>query len=142
LIRFPVPVSELLHGLPLRPPAVWIDSVTWVTKDEGECIVLPTQTRALPNRPAEFLECLAQASGFVSVCHVLLGYSPQRSQAARAYLVGVSDMTFDRPEGNEYLRIVVRRTHDLPPLSLVEGIVFCSAGKQVAQGTLKLYADS
>jgi hypothetical protein len=84
---------------------------------------------------------MVQASGFVVVCQILLGYAPERNQASRAYLVGATNMKFDRPDGQEYLRIVVRRTHDLPPLSLVEGVVFDSCGKRVAEGTLKLYAE-
>jgi predicted hotdog family 3-hydroxylacyl-ACP dehydratase len=152
---YPVSTQELLNWLPHRTPAVWIDEVSWIRpaedEVEGECRVCfqPDANYADANgqpRDSSFIEWIAQSYGFVRACHMLsalikINKKPEKTFLAQIRdfeLIGDHDST--RMTAGDWLRIHVKRTHQIGPLALVVGTVISPRGDILAQAKLKLYA--
>jgi predicted hotdog family 3-hydroxylacyl-ACP dehydratase len=146
-MNFPVAVEQLENWLPHRAPAVWIDEVSWVKADEGECRV---RLKADANymdptgnpRDSSFVEWMAQAYGYVGACQIITGLVSAERPPSRTFLAHVRD--FERSTASvqpeDVLQIHVRKTHQLGPLLLIEGKV-TQGDRALAQAKLKLFAE-
>lgn len=146
MIKFPVRVQDIMDFVPHRPPMVWIDAVTEVDTTGGICLVEVKEAPYLNNgriRPSSFIEFIGQSYGYVSACQNKVFPDHQRKKPEVAYLCGIKDFEIsDVKIGiGEKLRVVVKKTHELGPITLVEGKVFTEAGQVIASGQIKLYAQ-
>jgi predicted hotdog family 3-hydroxylacyl-ACP dehydratase len=88
-------VKEIEKYLPHRPPMVWIDEVTSFSERAGECRLklradgLYMDENGL--RPSSCLEFIAQAYGFISVCHHIYILDPNSKPLSKAFLASVKD---------------------------------------------------
>ena len=75
---------------------VWIDEVTGYSEKAGECRVrLKTDGFYMAPggrlRPTSCLEFIAQAYGFISVCHHIFILNPDSKPLSKAFLASVKD---------------------------------------------------
>lgn len=147
VIRFPLATSELSEWIPHRQPMVWVDEVSWVTSDEGECIAEVKKTAHYMStqglRQSTLLEWMAQSFAFVSVSQALSGFVPMEEMPEKAYLVAVRGLKFPAtlPKSGEKVKIWVGKPRCLGPLSLFEAKISNSAGVVVTQAQLKVYVE-
>jgi predicted hotdog family 3-hydroxylacyl-ACP dehydratase len=146
-----VKVETLKEFLPHRPPAIWIDEVTSFGANDGECKVVLRPDRPYVTdgfvRNSSFVEWIAQSYGYISACRMLAGLpnSQINQQVQSAYLVGIREFKILgqplRVLGGETLRILVKKTHEIGPLILVEGSVIDGSARLHCKGQLKLFAQ-
>jgi hypothetical protein len=151
-LNFPVSTQQLSDWLPHRGKAVWVDEVTRVGIDEGECRV-----RLRPDanyadgrgaiRDSSFVEWMAQAYGYVCACQAVSGIVKLAQKPKKAFLVQISDFELS-PEANgvrildgDWISVQVKKTHQLGPITLIEGVVLSSKELILARAKLKLFAE-
>lgn len=151
-LKLPIATSELLQYLPHRPPAVWVDEVVSVKKNEGECRVkLSADASYVGNdgkvRPSSYIEWMAQAYGYVGASQILMGIEKTAKPATKAFLVQIKDYWLsDLAQNlliseNTFLTIKVKGTHQLGNISIITGEVLSSNQNALARANFKLFAE-
>ena len=131
----PISVKEVEKYLPHRPPIVWIDEVVAFSEKSGECRL---RVRADAHyldagllRPTCCLEFIAQAYGFISVCHHIYILDPRSKPLSKAFLASIKDAVLPTAEvlasvrtGDE-IRILINGVRQMGPIVLFQGRVLC-----------------
>jgi predicted hotdog family 3-hydroxylacyl-ACP dehydratase len=129
----PISVKEVEKYLPHRPPMVWIDEVLAFSEKSGECrLRLQADAHYLDAghlRPSCCLEFIAQAYGFISVCHHIYILDPRSKPLSKAFLASIKDAVLPTAEvletvgpGDE-IRIVISGVRQMGPIVLFQGRV-------------------
>jgi predicted hotdog family 3-hydroxylacyl-ACP dehydratase len=143
----PIPVKEVEKYLPHRPPMVWIDKVVSFSEKAGEC-VLQLKSDALywgpmGLRPTSCLEFIAQAYGFISVCHHIYILDPNSKPLSKAFLASINKTNLPQAEAlaqfktGDVLRVVIDGVRQMGPIVMFRGQVLhqdrlvCSAHMKV-----------
>jgi len=126
-----IPVQELFQYLPHRPPMVWIDEVTSFAEKTGTCRVhLRADGLYMDNkglRPSSCLEFIAQAYGFISVCHHIYVLDPNSKPLSRAFLASIKAAKFPDTELLKTIRagddivITIDGVRQMGPIVLFNG---------------------
>jgi len=97
-----VPVQTVEAYLPHRPPMVWIDDVLSYSEKQGHCrIRLKAEGLYMEGdtlRASSCLEFIAQAYGFISVCHHIYIMDPDSKPLSKAFLASIKDAQLPSPE--------------------------------------------
>jgi predicted hotdog family 3-hydroxylacyl-ACP dehydratase len=103
-----IPVKEIEKYLPHRPPMVWIDEVVSFSEKSGECCVrLKADALYMDGnglRPTSCLEFIAQAYGFISVCHHIHILDPNSKPLSKAFLASINNAHLPSAEALSQLR--------------------------------------
>src|SRR5690242_13635939 len=95
IITRTVPVKEIEPYLPHRPPMVWIDDVLVFSEKAGECrVILKPDGHYFGLeglRATSCLEFIAQAYGFISVCHHIYIMDPNSKPLSKAFLASIKN---------------------------------------------------
>ena len=151
-LNFPVATRQLSDWLPHRGAAVWVDEVTWVKADEGECRIHLRQSANYADgqghiRDSSFVEWMAQAYGFVCACQALTEIMNMSEKPKKAFLVQISDFEMSQePAANrivegDWISVRVKRSHQVGPIALVDGVVLSSKELVLARAKIKLFAE-
>jgi predicted hotdog family 3-hydroxylacyl-ACP dehydratase len=142
-----VPVKTVEPYLPHRPPMVWIDDVLSFSEKQGHCRVrlksdgLYMDSQGL--RPSSCLEFIAQAYGFISVCHHIYIMDPNSKPLSKAFLASIKNGELPSREtlagigAGEELVISIDRVRQMGPIVMFhgqiehDGKVFCKAQMKV-----------
>jgi len=148
----PISTLALREALPHRPPMVWIDEVTSLHTQGGEC-ALTVQAGALYLGPAglrrsSLIELMAQAYGFVRAARALTGTIAAAEQAPkRAFLAAIQNAEFFRSESaaslqpGARLRVTVEGERQLGPITMFTAQVRSSSDQVLASARLKVFAE-
>jgi len=97
-----IPVKDIEKYLPHRPPMVWIDEVVSFSEKAGECRVrLKADALYMDGnglRPTSCLEFIAQAYGFISVCHHIYILDPNSKPLSKAFLASMNEANLPSAE--------------------------------------------
>jgi predicted hotdog family 3-hydroxylacyl-ACP dehydratase len=143
-----VPISEIMQYLPHRPPMVWIDEVLSFSERAGHCRVrVKADAHYLDQhgklRPTSCLEFIAQAYGFISVCHHIYILDPKSKPLSKAFLASINntelpdDATLARIKPGDELIITVDGVRQMGPIVMFKGrlalgdLVLCEAQMKV-----------
>jgi hypothetical protein len=136
--------SSLPHGLPHRPPMLWVDKVLWSRDGEGECLVeLKRDAHYYDSgeiRTSSFIEWMAQSYGLVSAV------SDNAGTPKKAFLAAISNANFNLEKivGSNDKRLVIYTSLKcrLDNLYVVDSTVrFDGCPDVLASATLKLYTE-
>src|SRR4051812_38021961 len=123
MLEFPIPVVALEKWLPHRAPMLWIDQVTGVSADGGECRVLIEKDAGFMDnngvRPSGMVEWLAQAYACVRVCQRLTGINKGTETLSNAYLVGIRQFEIMNEEVPRGGSVIIR----VKTLKELEGLI-------------------
>jgi len=127
----PIPVKDIEKYLPHRPPMVWIDEVISFSEKAGECkVVLRADGLYMDQhglRPTSCLEFIAQAYGFISVCHHIYILDPNSKPLSKAFLASMKDAHLPPPEVLQQLRpgdelsIMISGVRQMGPIVIFNG---------------------
>lgn len=153
----PIATAQLQDALPHRPPMVWIDAVTALHADGGECglTLEPGGLYLGPEglRRSSLIELIAQAYGFVSAARIVsagnvVGVSAVGVSAPRrAFLVAVRNAEFFAPadpallQPGARLSISVSGERQMGPISMFDGQVRDQTGGLLARASLKVFSE-
>lgn len=151
-LSFPVSTEALRDWLPHRDGAVWVDEVTSVGIDGGECRVLlhPSANYADQHgriRESSFIEWMAQAYGYVCACQALSGLVNLAEKPKKVFLVQITDLDLSPDPSpsligdGDWISVRVKKTHQVGPIALIEGVVLSSHEVVLARAKLKLFAE-
>ncbi len=97
-----IAAKEIEKYMPHRPPMVWIDDVLEFSEKAGTCrVVLKMDAHYMDEsglRASACLEFIAQAHGFISVCHHIYVLNPDSKPLSKAYLASFKDARLASPE--------------------------------------------
>jgi predicted hotdog family 3-hydroxylacyl-ACP dehydratase len=128
-----IPVKDIEKYLPHRPPMVWIDEVRSFSEKAGECRVrlkaggLYMDDEGL--RPTSCLEFIAQAYGFISVCHHIYILDPNSKPLSKAFLASIKGAelpaveTLARIRPGDELSITISGVRQMGPIVMFNGRV-------------------
>lgn len=147
----PIPVTEIANFLPHRPPMVWIDDVITYSEKAGECTLrlkadAPYMTTGDRLRPSSCLEFIAQAYGFISVCHHLFILDPNSKPLTKAFLASLKDAVLPEAEAlaqlkvGDQLRISISGVRQMGPIVLFNGEVKCHE-RLVCSAQMKVFKE-
>lgn len=129
----PVQVKDIARFLPHRPPMVWIDQVVSFSEKSGECRVrLKPEGHYMTGgklRPSSCLEFIAQAYGFISVCHHIYILDPNSKPLTKAFLASIkgaklpSEELLDQIHVEDELSITISGVRQMGPIVLFNGKV-------------------
>jgi predicted hotdog family 3-hydroxylacyl-ACP dehydratase len=131
-----VRVADIIPYLPHRPPMVWIDEVLHFSEKSGECRVrLSAEGHYMGDlgllRPTSCLEFIAQAYGFISVCHHIYILDPNSKPLSKAFLASMKDAKLPSDEAlnsikpGDVLTITIAGVRQMGPIVLFNGRVDC-----------------
>ena len=149
-LRRNIPVAEIAQYLPHRPPMVWIDEVLSFSDKAGECrVTLQADGHYMGAdglRATSCLEFIAQAYGFISVCHHLFVLNPHSKPLSKAFLASIKEAQLPSPEvlkkispGDE-LRIAIDGIRALGPITMFTGHVRRGASL-ICEAQLKAFRE-
>jgi predicted hotdog family 3-hydroxylacyl-ACP dehydratase len=154
--------AELAGALPHRPPMVWIDQVTALRADGGDCglTLKPDGLYLGPQglRRSSLIELIAQAYGFVCAARSVSGANAGGAHSAgsgaagasaprRAFLAAIRNAEFFAPvdpallQPGARLRISVSGERQMGPISMFDGQVHDQAGGLLARASLKVFSE-
>lgn len=126
-----IPVQEISNFLPHRPPMVWIDEVITFSEKLGECrIVLKADGLYMGSeglRATSCLEFIAQAYGFISVCHHIYILDPKSKPLSKAFLASMKEAQLPSPgtlrllQPGDELRITIEGVRQMGPIVMFRG---------------------
>jgi predicted hotdog family 3-hydroxylacyl-ACP dehydratase len=94
-----ISASAIQGYIPHRPPMVWIDEVMRYAADGGECRVQVRANALYMSasglRASSCLEFIAQAYGFIWICHITRNVDPHAKAMERAMLAAFKNARFD-----------------------------------------------
>lgn len=145
-----VPVATIERYLPHRPPMVWIDDVLSFSEKQGHCRVrlksdgLYMDTDGL--RPTAFIEFIAQAYGFMSVCHHIYIMDPNSKPLTKAFLASIKEAKL--PQQNELanigagdeLVITINGVRQRGSIVMFKGIVSCGE-RLLCEAEMKVFKE-
>jgi hypothetical protein len=161
VLQFPIPVSRLARWLPHEGSAIWVDEVSWVTASdaatEGECLVR-VRNRANYRGPrgvrqSSAIEWMAQSYGYACAARALArafaaGEStPEEPRPTRVFLVAIRGAEWpggarlERLSEGDQVRIHVRESTRIGPITLVEAQACATDGECLARAQLRLFAE-
>lgn len=142
-----IPVVEIEKYLPHRPPMVWIDEVVSFSKIAGECRVrLQPDAHYMDGerlRATACLEFIAQAYGFISVCHHIYILDPNSKPLSKAFLASMkgaelpSDETLNAVHAGDELSVTIDGVREMGPIVMFKGrvkkgeLLLCTAAMKV-----------
>ncbi|MGZ3723857.1 MAG: hypothetical protein ACXVA9_13030 [Bdellovibrionales bacterium] len=142
-----IPVKEIEKYLPHRPPMVWIDEVVSFSEKAGECRVrLQADGHYMEGarlRSTSCLEFIAQAYGFISVCHHIHILDPNSKPLSKAFLASMkgaqlpSEETLSQVQVGDQLSITVSGVRQMGPIVMFNGritkgdLLICEAQMKV-----------
>jgi predicted hotdog family 3-hydroxylacyl-ACP dehydratase len=142
-----IPVKEIEKYLPHRPPMVWIDEVISFSEKAGECRVrLQADGHYMDReslRSTSCLEFIAQAYGFISVCHHIYILDPNSKPLSKAFLASMKDARLpsvdilSQVQAGDQLSITVQGVRQMGPIVMFHGqvkkgdLVVCQAQMKV-----------
>jgi predicted hotdog family 3-hydroxylacyl-ACP dehydratase len=149
-LLFPLSTRALSEWLPHREQALWVDEVSWVKQEEGECRVYlrsdanyADQNKRI--RPSSFIEWMAQSYGFVAATQALSGLIEVRKKPEKTFLVQIRNLIVSATDhkivDQDWISVHVKRTHQMGPLTLLEGTVTSSQSLVLASAKLKVFAE-
>ena len=145
-----IPVVEVEKYLPHRPPMVWIDDVLSFSEKEGECrLRLKADGHYMDQevlRPTAFLEFIAQAYGFISVCHHIHILDPNSKPLRKAFLASIKEAALPTTEvlrtlkAGDTLNVTIDGVRQMGPIVLFTGRVKC-ADQLLCEAQMKVFKE-
>lgn len=145
-----IPVLEVEKYLPHRPPMVWIDEVLSFSEKEGECrLRLKADGHYMDHetlRPTACLEFIAQAYGFISVCHHIHILDPQSKPLSKAFLASIKEAVLPTEnilrqlKADDVLSITIDGVRQMGPIVLFDGRVKCG-DQLVCEAQMKVFKE-
>ena len=145
-----IPVREVEKYLPHRPPMVWIDEVVRFSEKAGECRVTlkadGLYMGAEGLRPTSFLEFVAQAYGFISVCHHVYILDPNSKPLSKAFLASIKNTelpdraTLAELRPGDTLNITIDGVRQMGPIVIFRGQVHCK-GATLCTAQMKVFKE-
>jgi predicted hotdog family 3-hydroxylacyl-ACP dehydratase len=142
-----IPVREIEKYLPHRPPMVWVDEVVSFSEKKGECRVrLQADGHYMDGellRPTACLEIIAQAYGFISVCHHIYILDPNSKPLSKAFLASMKNAELPSLEilsqvhPGDQLSITISGVRQMGPIVMFTGritrgeLMLCEASMKV-----------
>jgi predicted hotdog family 3-hydroxylacyl-ACP dehydratase len=145
-----VAISEISNFLPHRPPRVWIDEVVTFSEKEGECRVtlkpdgLYMGSHGL--RSTSCLEFIAQAYGFISVCHHLYVLDPKSKPLSKAFLASMKNANLPSQEvlagihAGDVISILIDGVRQMGPIVLFNGRVM-KGDQLICDAQMKVFKE-
>lgn len=128
-----VPVQEIFQYLPHRPPMVWIDEVISFAEKSGECRVRLNADGLYMDdvglRATSCLEFIAQAYGFISVCHHIFTLDPKSKPLSKAFLASMRNAelpslgTLSHVKVGDVISITIDGVRQMGPIVMFKGVV-------------------
>lgn len=142
-----IPVKEIEKFLPHRLPMVWIDEVVNFAEKSGQCrLRLKADALYMDQaglRPTSCLEFIAQAYGFISVCHHIYILDPNSKPLSKAFLASIKDAklpdenTLKQLHPGDVITISIDGVRQMGPIVLFNGrihkdnLLICEAQMKV-----------
>ncbi|NJM10194.1 MAG: hypothetical protein HC883_04820 [Bdellovibrionaceae bacterium] len=132
-MKTPINVQDIWEFIPHRPPMVWIDQIHDFGASHGECSVrIKADAHYMGRdglRASSCLEFIAQAYGFISICHREATNEPVNQTPRRAFLASFKDAKFGEQDllksiqPGEVLSVKVSGARQMGPIILFQGQV-------------------
>jgi predicted hotdog family 3-hydroxylacyl-ACP dehydratase len=145
-----IPVKEIEPYLPHRPPMVWIDEVLVFSEKAGECRVVLREDGLYMGehglRATSCLEFIAQAYGFISVCHHIHIMDPNSKPLSKAFLASIKDAKLPTPEtlgrlrAGDELRVTIDGVRQMGPIVLFNGHIH-SGDLLICEAQMKVFKE-
>ena len=142
-----IPVKDIEKYLPHRPPMVWIDEVVSFSEKAGECRVrLQADGHYMDGlmlRSTSCLEFIAQAYGFISVCHHIYILDPNSKPLSKAFLASMKQAILpgldilEQVKVGDQLSITISGVRQMGPIVMFKGriqrgdLIVCEAQMKV-----------
>jgi len=149
-MTLPIRVQDIEKYLPHRPPMVWIDEVLEFAEKAGQCRVrLKADGHYMSAeglRATSFIEFIAQAYGFISVCHHIYILDPNSKPLSKAFLASLKDVelpsaeTLKELKAGDELLISISGVRQMGPIVLFNGTVRCG-DRILCEAQMKVFKE-